>query len=167
MRNFLLKRKVLYPTFAVMLLTWSLPKTMFSQASTTITNDFIPVVEEVFVPCANGGAGELVQISGTRHIRTHLILNQNQVIRKVHSQLLEPTGRGLITDDVYHVVNVIETCQNFAINSDRFAFTADVTFMLIGPGPNNNFTVHQNFHTQVNPNGEVTSDVENIRVSCK
>ena len=168
MRKFPLKRKVHYLTFALMLLMLTLPKTAFSQASTTTIKEFFPVVISEFVPCANSGAGELVVVSGTFSVHTHLVVNDNRVIGKFHNQLQGATGQGLITGDVYRFVRVIPRGQNFAINRDgSFSFTAVNIFMFIGPGPDNNLILRQNFHSQVNANGDVTSNVENISADCK
>ena len=165
MRNFPVKRKGLYLTFAVMLLTCSLSSTVFSQASTTTITDFFPIAETAFVPCANGGAGELVQVSGTLRRQTHITVNENRVNTKFHFQL-EASGVGLLTGDVYQAVRVTETIQNFAIGGPFASFTTAHVFMLIGQGPDNNLRAHQNFHFTV-ANGEITSNVENISVDCR
>ena len=168
LRKFPLKRKVHYLTFALMLLMFILVKTAFSQASTTTIKESFSIVVTEFVPCANGGAGEFVSVSGTLRRQTHLVVNDNRVIAKFHMQMHETTGQGLITGDVYRFVRVTPSGQNFAINRDgSFAFTAVNVFKFIGPGPNNNLLLRQNFHTQVNANGEVTSNVENITADCK
>jgi hypothetical protein len=166
MRNFPVKGKGLYLTFAVMLLTCSLSSTVFSQASTTTIKDFVPVVDTVLVPCANGGAGELVQVSGTLRRQTHFTINENRVNTKFHVQLLEARGVGLLTGDVYQAVRVTNIIQNFATDGPFSLFTSAHVFMLIGQGPDNNFRAHQNFHTTVNANGELTSTVEHISIDC-
>ena len=65
MRTFLFKRKTLNLTLAIMLLTFTLAGAAFSQAITITTNEIIPFAQAVFVPCANGGAGEIVLVEGT------------------------------------------------------------------------------------------------------
>lgn len=169
MRNFPVKRKGLYLTFAVMLLTCSLSSTVFSQASTTTIEDFVPFVDTVLVPCANGGAGELVQVSGTLRRQTHFTINENRVNTKFHVQLLEARGVGLLTGDVYQAVRVTNIIQNFANFATGGPFSLSTTahvFMLIGQGPENNFRAHRNSHRTINANGELTSTVGHISIDC-
>ena len=111
MRNFPLNRKALYLTFAVMLFMFSLPRTVFSQAS----NEFIPFDQLVFVPCANGGTGEDVQISGTIHTQTHAISTGNRFVSKSHAQTQGTTGLGLITGNIYHEVRMFDIRDNSAV----------------------------------------------------
>lgn len=54
---------------------------------------------------------------------------------------------------------------------DVVAFPLNVTFVnnfrIIGQGPDNNFLVHENLHMTVNPNGALTSFVDNFSLTCQ
>ena len=99
MKTFDFNRKVLNATLAV-LLTIGVPAASFAQAITITTNDFVPFAQVVFVPCANGGAGEVVLISGTLHIQQHITINDNRANVKIHFQPQGATGVGLTTGDI-------------------------------------------------------------------
>jgi hypothetical protein len=38
---------------------------------------------------------------------------------------------------------------------------------MIGQGPGNNYSVHENFHITFNANGDVTAVQDNFNVDCK
>lgn len=166
MRRFLFKRKALSLTLAAMLLTFSLPGAAFSQAITFTTNQFVPFAQLAVVPCANGGAGDVLLVSGILHIQSHVTINNNRVNLKDHFQPQGATGLGLITGDVYRAVGVTQFHDTFPLVNGAATSSFVNNFRMIGPGPNNNLQVHQNIHTTVNANGEVTSVVVNDRVVC-
>jgi len=98
-----------------------------------------PVVTRMFVPCANGGAGEFVDLTGETTVLLHSTGNPHINLTLRHAQT-HLTGVGEITGDVYHFSGMrTDTVRGSAgfielnMNSSR----------LIGQGPDNNFTVHQ------------------------
>ena len=165
MKTFDFNRKVLNATLAV-LLTIGVPAASFAQAITITTNDFVPFAQVVFVPCANGGAGEVVLISGTLHIQQHITINDNRANVKIHFQPQGATGVGLTTGDTYNAVGVTQEQDSIPITNGAFEFTFINNFRIIGPGPDNNLQVHQTVHTTVNANGDVTSTVDNTSIDC-
>jgi len=123
-------------------------------ASSFTANSFFPIELTVFVPCANGGLGEDVELSGTIHDLFHVTVNDNTVHVKTHDQPQGVTGTGLVTGDKYTAaVGQEETFIN--------------NFRIIGQGNGNNFLVHENFHITVNANGTITSFHDNFTVDCK
>ena len=165
MKTFDFNRKVLNATLAV-LLTIGVPAASFAQAITITTNDFVPFAQVVFVPCANGGAGEVVLISGTLHIQQHITINDNRANVKIHFQPQGAGGVGLTTGDTYNAVGVTQEQDSIPITNGAFEFTFINNFRIIGPGPDNNLQVHQTVHTTVNANGDVTSTVDNTSIDC-
>jgi hypothetical protein len=130
-----------------------------------ITNDRIPFTISVFVPCANGGAGEIVDLSGTLHVVFHVTVDSDSGFHsKSHSQPQGVTGIGQITGAKYQATGVTQDQFNGKVGSE---FTYVNNFRIIGQGPGNNFLVHQNVHVTVNANGEVTANVDNFRAECK
>ena len=128
----------------------------------------VPFAQSFPVPCANGGAGEDVLVSGTLHIVSNFnIDNSGGVHGKIHFQPQEATGLGLITGDTYQATGVTQQTMN--VNAGGLPFTATFVnnFRLIAPGPGNNLQVHQTIHTTINENGVLTADVDNSSVECR
>lgn len=118
----------------------------------------------VFVPCANGGVGEDVLLSGTLHDLFHVTINDNSLHVKFHDQPQGITGTGLTTGLKYQATGVTQEEFNTSFGlTDTFVNN----FRIIGQGPGNNFLVHDNVHITINPNGTVTSFHDNFRIDCK
>jgi hypothetical protein len=166
MRTFLFKRKTITLTLTIVLLIFSFGVAAFSQALSITTNDFVPFAQAVFVPCANGGAGEIVLIQGTLHIQNHITINDNRVNLKVHFQPQGATGVGLTTGDTYNATGVTQEQDSIPLTNGAAEFTFINNFRIIGPGPDNNFQVHQTIHVTVDANGFVTTIVDNSSVDC-
>jgi hypothetical protein len=135
-------------------------------ATTTTSNIMVPISDAGDVPCANGGAGEEVLITGTLHILSHTTTdNRGGSHTKFHFQPQGITGVGQSTGDTYRATGVSQGTTNVVglPSTDTYVNI----FQMIGPGPGNNFMVHEVFHTTINANGEVTSVVANSRVECK
>ena len=133
-------------------------------ASSFTANSFFPIELTVFVPCANGGLGEDVELSGTIHDLFHVTLNDNTVHVKTHDQPQGVTGTGLVTGDKYQGTGVSQDEFTAAVGQEE---TFINNFRIIGQGNGNNFLVHENFHITVNANGTITSFHDNFTVDCK
>jgi hypothetical protein len=167
MKRLLFRRKTLSLTLAITLLTLTLAGVAFSQALVITTNDFVPFAQVAFVPCANGGAGELVLIQGTLHIQQHLTINGNRASIKSHFQPQGAEGVGLTTGDKYNATGVTQEHDSISISNLGFEFTFINNFKIIGQGPDNNLLVHQTIHVTVTPNGVVTTVVDNTTIECR
>jgi len=134
-------------------------------ATVIVDNQSIPIELFAFVPCAAGGAGELVQLQGPIHILFQLVMDGNGGVHGTsHFQPQGIAGTGLTTGDAYHATG--ETVDRF--NSKvGLTYTFVNNFKIIGQGPGNNFLIHENFHITVDKNGEVTASVDNFSVKCK
>jgi len=130
-------------------------------------NDSIDINLLAFVPCANGGAGELVALEGPLHILTSFTINGNNVSGKSHFQPQGISGVGQTTGDTYHATGVTQDNFKGSFNNGQFNETFINNFRIIGQGPDNNFTVHENFHLTINANGDLTSFHDNFSVDCK
>ena len=150
----------------VMLVTILLAPTPVSAAAGTFTDNVrIPFELFVFVPCAAGGEGEEVFLSGTLHVLFHTTIdNQGGFHAKFHFQPQGISGTGLVTGAKYQATGVTQGTDNGKVG---FESTFVNNFKIIGQGPGNNFLIHENFHFTVNANGEVTAFVDNIRIECK
>ena len=136
-------------------------------ATTVTTNDQVPFNSSVFVPCANGGAGEVVVLSGTLHLLSHqTVSNSGNFHVKFHAQPQGVSGVGLTTGDQYRATGV--TQEEFHSNGPLpITDTFINNFRIIGQGPGNNFSVHQTIHITINANGVLTAFVDNTNVDCK
>ena len=144
------------------------PQPSIAQAVVFTENLKVPIDLTVFVPCADEGAGEFVELSGNLHTLTHVTEDSaGGVHLKVHFQPQGISGVGLTTGDSYRATGV--TQEHINENSGGLPFTDTFVnnFRIIGQGPGNNFLVHENFHITVNENGVVTAFVDNFSVECK
>ena len=141
---------------------------VLAKATTFTDNVRVPINISVFVPCAAGGAGEIVDLSGPLHVLFHITVDNNGGVHiKTHAQPQGVRGVGQTTGDQYQGTGV--TQDHFNVGSDGLpvTFTFVNNFRIIGQGPGNNSLVHETFHVTVNANGELTADVDNFRVECK
>jgi hypothetical protein len=119
----------------------------------------------VNIPCAMGGAGEDVLLSGYLHVLTHTTLDGNGGFHaKEHFQPQGISGIGQTSGDKYQATGVTQRSFNGKVG---FEETHVNNFRIIGQGPGNNYLIHSTIHTTVNANGVVTSVVHNIRADCK
>ena len=129
------------------------------------TNVRIPIALFVLVPCANGGAGEVISMSGILHDMFNVLSDGNGGFHvKLHSQPQGITGTGLVTGARYQAVGVTQERQNALAGGN---YTLVNNFRMIGPGPGNNFQVHENLNFTVNANGVVTANHDHVRVTCR
>ncbi|HET6360833.1 MAG TPA: hypothetical protein VFH11_02130 [Gemmatimonadota bacterium] len=136
-------------------------------ADVTTTNVIFPVEIETFVPCAAGGAGEIVQLSGNIHDLFHVMINGNRFKVKIHTQPQGIRGVGLTTGDKYQGTGVTQETFGGSFVNGQESSTFVNNFRIIGQGPGNNFMIHELVHFTINARGEVTADVGRLRVTCR
>jgi hypothetical protein len=138
-----------------------------SAPAEVLVNTAEPFEAVFFVPCADGGAGEEVLLTGFLHV----LMTETQDAKgnlhfMSHFQPMGIVGTGLTTDDMYRGTGVEkETTKDASPPPSEDTFVSN--FRIIGQGPGNNFLLHQLFHVTVNANGEVTVEVDNLSVDCK
>jgi hypothetical protein len=141
------------------------PSAAYAAAQTFTGVVKIPVDTTDFVPCAAGGAGEEVHLTGEIHDLFHITLDSAGGAH-VKVQLSDQgiSGTGLTTGDKYHRTGA----TNFEFNAKVGEQTTVVNnFDIIGQGNGNNFLLHVTLHITVNANGTVTAEVVNTSVECK
>jgi len=132
--------------------------------SFTVSSSF-PIDILVFVPCAAGGAGEDVELTGNLHDLFHVTFTPGGGFRlSVVDNPQGVSGTGLTTGAKYQATGI--TRDNFG-GTVGFEETFVNNFRIIGQGSGNNFLVHENFHFTVNANGTVTSFHDNFSIECK
>jgi hypothetical protein len=139
-------------------------KPSFSATTQTQSSRF-PIDLTFFVPCANGGLGELVALSGQLHDVFHLTLDGRGGFHvKTHNNPQGVSGVGLTTGTKYQGTGVTQERLNLKIG-ERSTFINN--FRIVGQGPGNNFLVHENVHVTINANGVASSFHDHFRASCR
>jgi len=120
-----------------------------------------------FVPCASGGAGEVV--SGT--LRLHVLLtstvNGNNVSGTSHYQPQGGSFVGETTGDRYRATGVTKDTFKGSLQNGQFTETSVNNYRIIGPGRGNNWLIHEVTHETINANGDITVFLDHSRVDCK
>jgi hypothetical protein len=132
-----------------------------AQAQTFTDTEKIPVFVdeggiEVFVECANDGAGETVVLGRTLLLITHTTVKPSgEAITKFHVSPQGVNGLGLTTGDIYRGVGVT---QHVAVSKAGLPTTAtyENNFGIIGPGPGNNLFDHMVLVVTLDQSGQIT-----------
>lgn len=129
------------------------------------TNLKVPVDIGVFIPCAAGGAGEVVFLNGNLHVLLRFTIDQAGGIHAAsHFQPQGITGVGQTTGDKYQGTGVTQDQFNAKVGQEE---TFINNFRIVGQGPGNNFLIHENFHFEIDAKGIVTAYVDNFSVDCR
>ena len=121
----------------------------------------------VFVPCANDGAGEVVALSGALHTLIISNTNDNSISGMVHNQPQGISGEGLTTGRKYQGTGVTQDHFVESLQNDQATETFVNNFRIIGQGRGNNFLLHVVSHITFNANGDVTADHEITSTECR
>lgn len=141
--------------------------TSLAKATTSTVNFTFPVNFSVFVPCAVGGAGEVIQVSGTVHAIIHETINGNNFQSAMNFNPQGVIGVGLTTGDKYQGGGVTHIQSGGSFVNGQSTFTVVNIFDFNGPGPGNNFTLHETAHVTFNADGTLTAFVDNETLECK
>ena len=152
---------------ALLLLTMAVPTSASAQADTTVTNIRFPLSASAFVPCALGGQGEEVLVSGTAHIVVVTTIDaqgQPHVVVTANYDGLQ--GVGLTSGDRYVGVAAENQISNFEPVAP-WVVTMTQTVQFVGQGPDNNFMVKFLFHLTVDATGKVTVSKAELQIECR
>jgi len=136
-------------------------------AQVFVSNEKIAFNDTVFIPCANGGAGEDVLLSGFLHTLSTATINGNNVRMKLHFQPQGIKGIGLITGDKYQGTGVTQDEFKGSLVNGQYEETFIDNFRIIGQGNGNNYLLHETFHVTINANGVFTVFIDKIESDCK
>jgi len=136
-----------------------------AKAETVTTNVKYPVVWSEYVPCANGGNGEMIVLYGEMHEVFHVTVDGNGGFHaKRHTQPQRLSGTGQTSGDKYQATGVTQDSFNGKVGE---TYTSVNNYRMIGQGPGNNLLVHETWHYTVNANGDTTAGVDNYKWECK
>jgi len=131
-------------------------------------NDLSDITLTVFVPCAAGGAGELVDLSGPLHTLITFTINGNNVSGTAHFQPQGIAGTGETTGDKYQATGVTkDTSFKFSFQNGQAQQTFVNNFRIIGTGPGNNYLVHEVAHITFNADGTLAVFHDSFSIDCK
>ena len=130
-------------------------------------NDKTDISLTVFIPCAAGGAGEIVDLSGPLHVLISFTINGSNVRGKFHFQPQGISGTGETTGVKYQATGVTQESFKASLQNGQANFTFVNNFRIIGQGPGNNFLVHETLHFTINADGTVTVFHDNFSIDCK
>jgi len=138
-----------------------------SLAATTSTQQLVNHIAVTrFVPCANGGVGEDVFVSGDIHIVVHVTLDGSggAHVVEVHNPQ-GVSGTGLTTGAMYRGVGgTLLDASNVRVGEEH---TSVRNMMLIGQGPGNNFVLQEHSHITILADGTVTSFHDDFSTECR
>ncbi|HEX6802419.1 MAG TPA: hypothetical protein VF133_01980 [Terriglobales bacterium] len=130
-------------------------------------NDTTNVGLSVFIPCAAGGAGEIVDLAGPLHTLISFTINGNNVSGYFHFQPQGISGLGETTGSKYQATGLTEESFKTAFQNGQANLTFVNNFRIIGQGPKNNYLVHETLHFTINADGLLTVFHDNFSVSCQ
>jgi hypothetical protein len=131
------------------------------------TNDTQTVTLSAFVPCADGGAGEVITGDVRLHIQLTSTVNGNSVSGHAHFQPQGGTLVGQATGDTYRATGETQESFKSSLQNGQSTFTLVNNFRLIGQGPAKNLLVHETIHVTVNANGDTTVSQDKLSIDCK
>jgi hypothetical protein len=156
-----------YPTKAMLCLGALLPFVIAPANAAVEANNRTDISLIVFVPCAAGWAGEVVDLSGPLHTLITFTINGNEVSGFMHFQPQGISGIGETTGAKYQATGVTQSSFSLSLQNGQFNTTFVNNFRIIGQGPGNNFLVHETAHITINANGTVTVNHDNFSADCK
>jgi hypothetical protein len=130
-------------------------------------NDTTEINLSVFIPCAAGGAGETVDLTGPLHTLITFTINGNNVSGFFQFQPQGISGTGETTGAKYQATGITQESFKNSLQNGQVNETFVNNFRIIGQGPGNNFLVHETLHFTINANGAVTVSHDNFSADCK
>ena len=138
-----------------------------AQAAVTTNDKTVTFALDEFVPCANGGVGEVVSGEVLLHALITATVNNNQTSGKFHFQPQGGTAIGETSGDTYHATGVTQDSFSGSLQNGKFTETFVNNFRLIGVGPRNNLLLHTTAHITVNASGETTVEFDKSTEECR
>lgn len=156
--------KVLFLAIALVLIV-SLSVAQVQAKTSTVTSSFrIELGMQMFVPCANNGAGEYVMIAGPLNVVFVTTLdNQGGYQSKYELQFKGVTGTGLTTGTIYQATEGTQGTFDGKIGSTRNLATSLKMVNQSG----GSFLLHETVQATVGARGVVTASIGGFSVTCK
>jgi hypothetical protein len=136
-------------------------------AQTVTTNLRLPIDLPGFIPCANGGRGDLVTLSGNLHMLATVTTTSNNLHVKLLFNPQGISGVSAITGDKYQGTGASENDLNAANPAFPLTETTINNFRIIGQGAGNNVVLHEVAKFTINANDAVTVNNDKFSTTCK
>jgi hypothetical protein len=150
--------------FAVLLLTAAPVRAV--EVTTRIIRDSSEF--SLFLPCANGGAGEVVVFSGTFMDLLHSTQGGSTGTHVFSVEINQGVaGVGVTTGDRYVFARVNMASFNQTATSFPVVSSQELIYRITGPGPDNDALIRIVNHATVNANGETTVAFDELTVVCE
>ena len=142
----------------------SLAVVVSAQAGVT-TNEHLSLAYAGYVPCANGGAGELLTGTIDVHDLASETVNGNQ---EAWQFTFERRGElvGQATGDTYRLAGVEHGAYTQSLGSEHSTLTYVNRYRLVGPGPGNNLVVRETAHVTIDADENVVVQHDDFAVGC-
>jgi hypothetical protein len=129
-----------------------------------VSNETVSYAYSGFVPCANGGAGEL--LTGRIDVHNLITSTVNGNVDSWQFQF-QPRGSlvGRITGDMYQLTGVTRGTYTDSVQSGEYTLTYVNSYQLIGPGPGNNLHVREIAHLTLDGD-DVVVQHDDFSIEC-
>lgn len=136
--------------------------------SAVVGSESFEVAFSVFVPCANNGVGELVDLAGTMHAHSALTSNPNGERGQIHINARGVGGFGQITGDSYVAVGGQQDDFMSSRHNGVWIATLKYTLRVIGQGGGSDFVMQFHRHVTYNAAGTLVVDqVQPLETHCR
>ena len=145
-----------------------LPGTLSNQASSadvTSSEELIPYDQILFVPCAAGGLGEEVALSGSLKIVEQIVYNNHGFTLNYHVIAQGITGVGLSTGEKFQSSGGIKSTITGEFGEDG-QYSRVFTQQLRIVGQNTVFKVVYKTKITVTPDGKITTTIQDENIDC-
>ena len=135
------------------------------QASTRTSLVAVPFMNTFYVPCANGGAGEQVILSGATNFVYQLQWNEQGFSLSYHFNHHGVTGVGVSSGEKFVGTGGNQTVASGSWTNDKWESITTEQFRVTGQ--NVTFVVTYKYHITVTANGEVVVQIFEETADCK
>jgi hypothetical protein len=145
------------------LVATSLPAAAYAQATTTRTNETIPV-EDHLLSCS----GEVVRVEGTDHVMFHGTWDAAGGLHVMWRDNYQGVGGESEAGTLYRVVSTRQDDHANGRPPDgaHQETEPERTYLLVSQGSTDNTRVHVLIHDTLNANGEQTADATKLDSGC-
>ena len=137
-----------------------------ADAAVVVNESRVPYSAAVVVPCANGGAGELVDMAGQIQVLASVTINGNNVSADVHFDI-RGVGTGEVTGDTYQVTDVATIRLSGSLQNGQLTATLPNNIRVIGLGSAPNFNERAIGHFTFRADGTVTVEFQTAEITCR
>jgi len=124
-----------------------------------------PYASTLFIPCANGGAGEDVSLTGTVKIVRQETYNNQRFTSTLHVHTEGITGVGLSTGDIFTAIGASQSAVTGTIEYGG-PYSATYTQQMRFARQGISFVVKYKFHVTITSDGEISTRIDEEKVEC-